>query len=76
MLAVYITPGGALGKQEEGDISPSEADDGVGKATPVSLPSFLRPSLLLPPSLSSPLLLSFFHSANIYWVSPRCLALC
>lgn len=76
MLAVYIAPGGALGKQEEGDISPSEADDGVGKATPVSLPSFLRPSLLLPPSLSSPLLLSFFHSATIYWVSPRCLALC
>lgn len=73
MLAVYIAPGGTLGKQEEGDISPSEADDGVGKATPVSLPSFLRPSLLLPPSLSSP---SFFPSANIYWVSPMCLALC
>ena len=52
MLAVYIAPGGALGKQEEGDISPSEADDGVGKATPVSLPSFLPPSLPPSPSLA------------------------
>lgn len=82
---MYIARGGALGKQEEGDISPSEADDGVGKATPVSLSSFLRPSLLLPPTPSYSLppspppphrLLSFFHLANIYWVSPMCLALC
>lgn len=50
MLAEYIAPGGVLGKQEEGDISPSEADDGVGRA----MPSFLPPSL-------TPSLLSFIH---------------
>ena len=50
VLAVYIAPGGVLGKQEEGDISPSEADDGVGRA----MPSFLPPSL-------TPSLLSFIH---------------